>query len=303
MSEYREPHTVARLIGSPPGYVGYGDGGQLTEPVRRRPYSVVLLDEIEKAHPEVWNVLLQVMDDGRLTDGEGRTVDFTNTVVVMTSNLGAGAGQARARLHRRARPAPDGRAHAGRGEGGVPARVPQPHRRDRHVRGARRRRRSSDRRPDGAPGSPTACATERGIELEVDAALVARLARDGFDAGLRRPPAAAPRAPHAGEGADARDPRRPRWPTATASARWRAPKARSSSTWRSPPSCCPPPPDPADVRLSVPAQRARTATRRGAGRGGVAGRRRGSSPMRRRGRARAWRPCSKPVPRAACSSS
>ncbi len=90
MSEFREPHTVARLIGSPPGYVGYGDGGQLTEPVRRRPYSVVLLDEVEKAHPEVWNVLLQVMDDGRLTDGEGRTVDFTNTVVVMTSNLGAG---------------------------------------------------------------------------------------------------------------------------------------------------------------------------------------------------------------------
>src|SRR3954465_7711079 len=90
MSEYREPHTVARLIGSPPGYVGYGDGGQLTEPVRRRPYSVVLLDEIEKAHPEVWNVLLQVMDDGRLTDGEGRTVDFTNAVIVMTSNLGAG---------------------------------------------------------------------------------------------------------------------------------------------------------------------------------------------------------------------
>jgi ATP-dependent Clp protease ATP-binding subunit ClpC len=90
MSEYREPHTVARLIGSPPGYVGYGDGGQLTEPVRRRPYSVILLDEIEKAHPEVWNVLLQVLDDGRLTDGEGRTVDFSNAVIVMTSNLGAG---------------------------------------------------------------------------------------------------------------------------------------------------------------------------------------------------------------------
>jgi ATP-dependent Clp protease ATP-binding subunit ClpC len=90
MSEFRAPHTVARLIGSPPGYVGYGEGGQLTEPVRRRPYSVVLLDEIEKAHPDVWNVLLQLMDDGRLTDGEGRTVDFTNAVVVMTSNLGAG---------------------------------------------------------------------------------------------------------------------------------------------------------------------------------------------------------------------
>src|SRR3954465_4132967 len=93
MSEYREPHTVARLIGSPPGYVGYGDGGQLSEPVRRRPYSVVLLDEIEKAHPDVWNILLQVLDDGRLTDGEGRTVDFTNTVIVMTSNLGAGAAK------------------------------------------------------------------------------------------------------------------------------------------------------------------------------------------------------------------
>src|SRR5204863_1259521 len=91
MSEYRERHTVARLIGSPPGYVGYGDGGQLTEPVRRRPYSVVLLDEVEKAHPEVWNILLQVMDDGRLTDGEGRTVDSSNTVDVMTSNLAAGA--------------------------------------------------------------------------------------------------------------------------------------------------------------------------------------------------------------------
>ena len=101
MSEYREPHTVARLIGSPPGYVGYGDGGQLTEPVRRRPYSVILLDEIEKAHPEVWNVLLQLLDDGRLTDGEGRTVDFTNAVIVMTSNLGAGRGEARHRLHRR----------------------------------------------------------------------------------------------------------------------------------------------------------------------------------------------------------
>jgi ATP-dependent Clp protease ATP-binding subunit ClpB len=89
MSEFREPHTVARLIGSPPGYVGYGDGGQLTEPVRRRPYSVVLLDEIEKAHPDVFNVLLQVLDDGRLTDGQGRTVDFRNTLIVMTSNLGS----------------------------------------------------------------------------------------------------------------------------------------------------------------------------------------------------------------------
>ncbi len=89
MSEYQEKHTVSRLIGAPPGYVGYEEGGQLTEAVRRRPYSVVLLDEIEKAHPEVFNVLLQLLDDGRLTDGHGRTVDFTNTIVIMTSNVGS----------------------------------------------------------------------------------------------------------------------------------------------------------------------------------------------------------------------
>ena len=87
MSEYQEKHTVSRLIGAPPGYVGYDEGGQLTEAVRRRPYAVVLLDEIEKAHAEVFNVLLQLLDDGRLTDGQGRTVDFTNVVLIMTSNL------------------------------------------------------------------------------------------------------------------------------------------------------------------------------------------------------------------------
>jgi ATP-dependent Clp protease ATP-binding subunit ClpB len=86
MSEYMEKHAVARLIGAPPGYVGYDEGGQLTEAVRRRPYSVVLLDEIEKAHSDVFHVLLQVLDDGRLTDGQGRTVDFKNTIVIMTSN-------------------------------------------------------------------------------------------------------------------------------------------------------------------------------------------------------------------------
>jgi ATP-dependent Clp protease ATP-binding subunit ClpB len=89
MSEYQEKHTVSRLIGAPPGYVGYEEAGQLTEAVRRRPYSVVLFDEIEKAHPEVLNVMLQLLDDGRLTDGKGRTVDFKNTVVIMTSNLGS----------------------------------------------------------------------------------------------------------------------------------------------------------------------------------------------------------------------
>ena len=110
MSEFMEKHSVARLIGAPPGYVGYEEGGYLTEAVRRRPYSVILLDEIEKAHPDVFNVLLQVLDDGRLTDGQGRTVDFRNTVVIMTSNLGSNviqelAGEA------------NYDAHEGRGDG------------------------------------------------------------------------------------------------------------------------------------------------------------------------------------------
>ena len=89
MSEYQERHTVSRLMGAPPGYVGYEEGGQLTEAVRRKPYSVVLFDEIEKAHPDVFNALLQILDDGRLTDAQGRTVNFRNTVVIMTSNIGS----------------------------------------------------------------------------------------------------------------------------------------------------------------------------------------------------------------------
>ncbi|MDP6223151.1 MAG: AAA family ATPase, partial [Candidatus Micropelagos thuwalensis] len=89
MSEYMEKHSVARLIGAPPGYVGYGEGGAMTESIRQRPFQIVLFDEIEKAHPDIFNVLLQVLDDGRLTDGQGRTVDFSNTLIIMTSNLGA----------------------------------------------------------------------------------------------------------------------------------------------------------------------------------------------------------------------
>ena len=116
MGEYMEKYSVSRLIGAPPGYVGYDEGGQLTEAVRRRPYSVVLLDEIEKAHPDVFNVLLQVLDDGRLTDGQGRTVDFTNVVIVMTSNLqGDPLDVLQARVHqprRRDHPLPG--AHRGR---------------------------------------------------------------------------------------------------------------------------------------------------------------------------------------------
>jgi len=180
MSEYREPHTVARLIGSPPGYVGYGDGGQLTEPVRRRPYSVILLDEIEKAHPEVWNVLLQVLDDGRLTDGEGRTVDFTNTVVVMTSNLGA--GQAKRPLGFAggdADPAAD-RMMAAAKRAFLPeflnrideVVVFEPLTED-QVReiGDLICARIADRLRE-----------ERGVELEVEPELIARLAAEGFDA-------------------------------------------------------------------------------------------------------------------------
>ena len=89
MSEYMEKHSVSRLVGSPPGYIGYDEGGQLTEAVRRKPYSVLLLDEIEKAHPDVFNILLQILEEGKLTDAQGRKVDFRNTIVIMTSNIGA----------------------------------------------------------------------------------------------------------------------------------------------------------------------------------------------------------------------
>ena len=144
MSEFGERHTVSRLVGAPPGYVGYDEAGQLTERVRRNPYSIVLFDEIEKAHPDVFNLLLQVLDDGRLTDGQGRTVDFRNTVIVMTSNLGSrvprvALGCARVRRRRRrmrtgfgvaGRPA---RPRHGQGARGHAARVPEPHRRDRAV--------------------------------------------------------------------------------------------------------------------------------------------------------------------------
>ena len=113
MSEYMEKFSVSRLIGAPPGYVGYDEGGQLTEAVRRRPYQVVLLDEIEKAHPDVFNVLLQVLDDGRLTDGQGRTVDFKNTVVIMTSNIGSAAIAATWARRRRRLRGDEARGHRG----------------------------------------------------------------------------------------------------------------------------------------------------------------------------------------------
>jgi ATP-dependent Clp protease ATP-binding subunit ClpB len=146
MSEFMEKHSVSRLIGAPPGYVGYEEGGVLTEAVRRRPYQVVLFDEVEKAHPDVFNVLLQVLDDGRLTDGQGRVVDFTNTLIILTSNLGSqylaniedgtGCGERRT--------ASDGsRARA------LPARIPQPAGRDHPVPPSGPRTHGPDRRNPG----------------------------------------------------------------------------------------------------------------------------------------------------------
>src|SRR3954454_8904728 len=179
MSEYREPHTVARLIGSPPGYVGYGEGGQLSEPVRRRPYSVILLDEIEKAHPDVWNVLLQVMDDGRLTDGEGRTVDFTNAVIVMTSNLGAGKAK-RGIGFTAAEP---GEASARMEEAAKRAFLPEFVNRIDEIVTFRPLTREQVEQIAGLVVSRVAdrLREERGIELVAEPELIGQLGRDGFD--------------------------------------------------------------------------------------------------------------------------
>ena len=151
MSEFMERHSVARLVGAPPGYIGYEEGGQLTEAVRRKSYSVVLLDEIEKAHPEVFNILLQIMDDGRLTDAKGRKVDFRNTIIIMTSNVGAELIRRESVLGfntpRDLAKDAAGRVRADEGqsphrdEEAVPARVPEPDRLDDRVQRARQRSR------------------------------------------------------------------------------------------------------------------------------------------------------------------
>ncbi len=152
MSEFMEKHSVARMIGAPPGYVGYEEGGFLTEAVRRRPYCLVLLDEIEKAHPDVFNVLLQVLDDGRLTDGHGRTVDFRNTVLVMTSNLGSEAIQNADGVGSLRRDQADG---ARRGGETLPSGVSEPHRRRGRIPSARARTHDGDRRdPVGVVACP-----------------------------------------------------------------------------------------------------------------------------------------------------
>ena len=178
MSEYQEKHTVSRLIGAPPGYVGYDEAGQLTEAVRRRPYSVVLFDEVEKAHPEVLNVLLQLLDDGRLTDAQGRTVDFRNTIVIMTSNLGSQwissrrvASTLRDEIRERVMDAV---------RDALPARAAEPHRRDRDLPAARPGADPADRRHPAraacASGWPSARST-----LELTPAAQELLAREGFD--------------------------------------------------------------------------------------------------------------------------
>ena len=180
MSEYQERHTVSRLVGAPPGYVGYEEGGQLTEAVRRKPYSVVLFDEIEKAHADVFNTLLQVLDDGRLTDAQGRTVDFRNTVIIMTSNIGSQYlldGRHRRRRDQAGRRASCVMARAARA---LPARVPQPRRRHRAVQAADRRPRSS---------ASSTCMfdelrdrlAERRITLEVTDEARRFIAEQGFD--------------------------------------------------------------------------------------------------------------------------
>ena len=211
MSEYQERHAVSRLVGAPPGYVGYDEGGQLTEAVRRRPYSVVLLDEIEKAHPEVFNILLQVLDDGRLTDSKGRTVDFTNTIVIMTSNLGSRGHHAPARR----------RAGHGRRDGGHPVRpdgpsqgapptgVSQPDRRGGGVPPARTRPDPPDRRdpvradaPDGGEEPRPAPRPHRRGQ--------GRARGRGLRRRLRRPAAQAGPAASGGQPARRDDPERAR---------------------------------------------------------------------------------------------
>ena len=184
MSEYSEKHSVSRLVGAPPGYVGYDEGGQLTEAVRRRPYSVILLDEVEKAHPEVFDILLQVLDDGRLTDGQGRTVDFRNTLLILTSNLGSAF---------LVDPTLDADEEEGVGArrrpGLLQARVPQPARRGRAVRRAQQGGARPDRRPAARPARAAAGRPQDHHQRHRRGPRVAR--RHRLRPGVRRPPAQA----------------------------------------------------------------------------------------------------------------
>ena len=186
MSEYMEKHSVSRLVGSPPGYIGYDEGGQLTEAVRRKPYSVVLLDEIEKAHPDVFNILLQILEDGKLTDAQGRKVDFRNVIVIMTSNIGAAQISknqcARVQHRRRERPLLRGHevARDERAEEGVPAGAAEPDRRDHRLPQAREDRDHVDRRhPAEARCASRWSRTRLSIELTEEAKEL--LVEKGYD--------------------------------------------------------------------------------------------------------------------------
>ena len=183
MSEYMEKHTVSRLVGSPPGYVGYEEGGQLTEAVRRKPFSVVLFDEVEKAHPDVFNTLLQILEDGRLTDAQGRSVDFKNTVLIMTSNLGTAdlrkssvgfAKSSEAITYERMKAKVNEALKAA-----LPARVPQPDRRSDRLPRAVAGRSDRDRRPDG--GAHGKQLSGQGLGLELTPAARTLLAERGYD--------------------------------------------------------------------------------------------------------------------------
>ena len=233
MSEYMEKHAVARLIGAPPGYVGYEEGGALTEAVRRRPYQVILFDEVEKAHPDVFNVLLQVLDDGRLTDGQGRTVDFRNTMIVLTSNLGS---EYLAALPDGA-PA-NGRARAGDGGGArrVPAGVPEPARRGDPVQPARPGADEGHRRDPARPAAQAAGgsadeprAQRRGARMAGQCRLRPGLRRAAAEAG---DPACA--AGPAGADAAGRPPRRRR--DRAGRCRRRTGCSSRARRWRRPPS-------------------------------------------------------------------
>ena len=208
MSEYSEKHSVARLVGAPPGYIGYEEGGQLTEAVRRRPYAVVLLDEVEKAHSEVFDILLQVLDDGRLTDGQGRTVDFRNVILILTSNLGSQflADQTLDAETKR-------NAVMGVVRSALQAGVPEPAGRGRAVRGAGHRGAGQDRRDRAAPAERPAGRSADRRRGHPGGQGVA--GADRLRPGLRRPAAAAAdpdqhRGPAGPQGAVRRDRRRRR---------------------------------------------------------------------------------------------
>ncbi len=184
MSEYQERHSVSRLVGAPPGYVGYDEGGQLTEAVRRKPYSVVLLDEIEKAHPDVFNILLQVLDDGRLTDNKGRTVDFRNTIIIMTSNMGSQVIQENfAEAFNGEKLAPEvvekTRGCDRPAEAAAQARIPEPYRRDRDVRAADAP--DIERIVDIQLGAVRRMLAENGIRLEYSDKAREWIAAAGYD--------------------------------------------------------------------------------------------------------------------------